>query len=65
MDNRELITSAPDFTLEGWAIMFVVFRNSLAVAMFETQENAVDYWRIHGGTIILYPDLGPDDVFIG
>lgn len=45
--------------------MFVVFQNSLAIACFSDKEDAVEYWRIHGGTIILYPDLGPDDVFIG
>jgi hypothetical protein len=44
--------------------MFVVFNQSKAVACFKEQVEAVDYWRQNGGTIILYPDLGPDDVMI-
>lgn len=44
--------------------MFVIFNNSTAIACFEHQEDAVAYWHSNGGTIILYPDLGPDDVHI-
>ena len=44
--------------------MFVVFKNSLAIACFEEQAVAVEYWRVNGGTIILYPDLGPEDIHL-
>ena len=44
--------------------MFVVFLNSVAIACFSEQAEAVEYWRQHGGTIILYPDMGADDVVI-
>lgn len=44
--------------------MFVVFDNSIAIACFSEQEEAVKYWKINGGTIILYPDLKPGDVLI-
>lgn len=44
--------------------MFVVFQNSLAIACFEEQDRAVQYWRTNGGTIILYPDLSPEDVHL-
>lgn len=44
--------------------MFVIFNNSIAIACFSKQDEAVDYWKTNGGTIILYPDLGPEDVII-
>ncbi len=44
--------------------MFVVFKESQAIAAFKNQADAVDYWRDNGGTIILYPDLEEDDVVI-
>ena len=44
--------------------MFVVFDNSIAIACFENQDDAVEYWHVHGGTIILYPDLGREDIVI-
>jgi len=42
--------------------MFVVFNNSTAIAAFETQAEAVEYWRINGGTIILYPEMSKEDL---
>ena len=53
----------PNFT-GRMGIMFVVFNNSVAIACFEEQAGAVAYWREHGGTIILYPDLKSGDVYI-
>lgn len=50
--------------LEGSVVMFVVFKDSEAIAAFDNQSDAVNYWRSHGGTIVLYPDLEPDNVFI-
>ena len=44
--------------------MFVVFNNSVAIACFDKQEQAVSYWREHGGTIILYPDMKPEDITV-
>ena len=44
--------------------MYVVFRNSHAIACFEDKDAAVSYWREHGGTIILYPDMSPTDIII-
>lgn len=45
--------------------MFVVFKNSIAVMAFESQVDAVEYWRRHNcTTIILYPDLDAEDVCI-
>ena len=42
--------------------MYVVFNNSIAIAAFETENEAVSYWRNNGGTIILYPDLKKEEV---
>lgn len=44
--------------------MFVVFNNSIAIACFEKQADAVFYWEEHGGTIILYPDMSREDIII-
>jgi hypothetical protein len=44
--------------------MFVIFNNSVVIAAFIDQKKAIDYWRIHGGTIVLYPDLTADTIHI-
>lgn len=44
--------------------MFVVFNNSIAIACFEKQADAVSYWEKNGGTIILYPDMSREDIVI-
>ena len=44
--------------------MYIIFENSIAVAYFDTQKEAVSYWRQYGGIIVLYPDLRECDVFI-
>jgi nitrous oxide reductase accessory protein NosL len=44
--------------------MFVIFHNSIAIACFSKQEDAVDYWRENGGTIILYPEMKQEDILI-
>lgn len=44
--------------------MFVIMKESIAIACFEKQSDAVEYWKQHGGTIVLYPDLDKDSIVI-